>query len=85
MGRMGRHPDLVISCDGCVMRATTACDDCLVTFLADREPDDAVVIDVDVLRSMRRLSAAGLLPELRHSTHRHPSAGPRARSAGGAS
>jgi hypothetical protein len=74
MVAMSTHPDLIISCDSCVMRATRACDDCLVTFIAEREPDDAVVIDVDVLRSMRMLSAAGLLPELRHATERHPAA-----------
>jgi hypothetical protein len=36
---------ITVECDSCVMRGTGACDDCVVTFLLGREPDDAVVID----------------------------------------
>ena len=35
---------LRIDCDDCVMQHTSTCDDCIVTFLINREPDDAVVI-----------------------------------------
>ncbi len=59
-------PSVTISCDDCVMQATSACDDCVVTFLCNREPDEAVIIDVEELRSMRLLANAGLLPGLRH-------------------
>ena len=45
----------------------TACDDCVVTFLLGREPDDAVVIDADEVRAMRMLERAGLVPSLRFS------------------
>ena len=45
----------------------TACDDCVVTFLLGREPDDAVVIDADAGRAMRMLEQAGLVPSLRFS------------------
>lgn len=55
-----------IDCAECVMRGTDACDDCLVTFITGREPDDAVVIDVSEVRAMRLLSQAGLVPQLRH-------------------
>jgi hypothetical protein len=55
-----------ISCDECVMQHTTACDECIVTFLCDREPDDAVVVDVSEARALRVLSDAGLVPSLRH-------------------
>ena len=55
-----------ISCDECVMEGTPACDDCVVTFLCDREPDDAVVIDVVEARALRLLEAGGLAPALRH-------------------
>jgi hypothetical protein len=57
---------LTISCDDCTMQATAACADCVVTFLCNREPHDAVVIDVAEARALRMLSAAGLVPELRH-------------------
>jgi len=55
-----------ISCDECVMRRTSACSDCVVTFLCDRQDDDVVVIDVAEARALRLLSSAGLVPELRH-------------------
>ena len=50
------------------MRDTDACDDCVVSFLLEREPDDAVVIDADEARAMRMLERAGLVPTLRFST-----------------
>jgi len=55
-----------ISCSDCSMQTTSACDDCVVTFICDREPDEAVVVDVEELRSLRVLAGAGLVPELRH-------------------
>jgi hypothetical protein len=61
---------LTISCDDCTMRATPACDECVVTFLCDREPDDAVIIDVAEARVVRMLGRAGLTPPLRHQRRR---------------
>jgi hypothetical protein len=58
--------DLRISCDECVMEGTSACADCVVTFLCDREPDDAVIIDVVEARALRLLQDGGLAPALRH-------------------
>jgi hypothetical protein len=55
-----------INCDDCVMQHTSACDDCMVSFIVDRRPGDAVVIDVEEERAVRMLSDAGLVPELRH-------------------
>ena len=55
-----------IDCDECVMRGTNACEDCVVTFLVNRAPGDAVVIDVAEERAVRMLARAGLVPELRH-------------------
>jgi hypothetical protein len=55
-----------ISCDDCTMRDTVACDGCVVTFICDREPDDAVVIDVAEERALRLLGRSGLVPPLRH-------------------
>lgn len=48
------------------MQHTAACDDCVVSFILDREPDDAVVIDAEEARVVRLLSGVGLVPELRH-------------------
>jgi hypothetical protein len=59
---------LTIDCDCCALRDTAACDDCVVSFLHDREPEDAVVIDADEARAMRMLERAGLVPTLRFST-----------------
>ncbi len=58
---------LTIDCDNCVLQSTNACDDCVVSFLLDREADDAVVIDADEARAMRMLGRAGLVPTLRYS------------------
>lgn len=57
---------LSISCDECVMEGTSACDDCVVTFLCEREPGDAIVIDVTEVRALRLLEQGGLAPALRH-------------------
>ena len=57
-------------CDGCVMVATPACDDCVVTHLCTTaEPERgprAVVLDLDEFRAVRRLQAVGLLPDSRY-------------------
>jgi hypothetical protein len=58
--------DMRISCDECVMEGTSACDDCVVTFLCGRAPGDAVVIDVTEARALRLLEQGGLAPALRH-------------------
>ncbi len=48
------------------MRHTDACDGCVVSFICDREPDDAVIIDVAEERAIRLLGRSGLVPPLRH-------------------
>lgn len=66
---MDTAPDprpLVIDCDDCIGPSIGACDDCVVTFLCGREPDDAVVIDVGEARALRLLADADLVPRLRH-------------------
>jgi hypothetical protein len=59
-----------IDCDDCVMQGTEVCDDCVVTFLVRRPPRQAVVLDLDEARALRRLAGAGLVPKLRHVTRR---------------
>lgn len=64
---MGPMDDVLrISCDDCTMRESAACADCLVTYLCARDATDAVVLDLDEARALRRLSASGLVPEMRH-------------------
>jgi len=55
-----------IDCDECVMQDTSACRDCVVSFVVDREPGSATVFDVDEERAVRLLSEAGLVPRSRH-------------------
>ena len=57
---------LTIDCGDCRLAHTDACADCVVTFLCDREADDAVVIDAAEARAVRLLGDAGLVPRLRH-------------------
>ena len=52
---MAKQP-LTIDCGDCVMAGTTACDDCIVSFIVNREPGDAVVVDADEERALRALS-----------------------------
>jgi hypothetical protein len=61
---------LTIDCDGCTMHGTDVCRDCVVTFICDRAPEDAVVFDAAEQRALRVLGRSGLVPPLRH----HPSA-----------
>jgi hypothetical protein len=49
-----------------MMQHTDTCADCVVSFIVDRRPGDAVVIDVEEERAVRMLADAGLVPELRH-------------------
>ncbi len=57
----------VISCDDCIMQATSACEECVVTFICGRRPEEAVVIDVAEARAVRLLGEVGLVPPLRHA------------------
>jgi len=61
-----RDGTLIISCDTCIMRATVACDDCMVTAMCGGAPHDAVVLDLAEQRAVRLLVDAGLVPALRH-------------------
>ena len=38
-----------------------------VTFLCDREPTEAVLLDLAEVQALRRLAQAGLAPRLRHT------------------
>jgi hypothetical protein len=58
--------NLRIDCDECVMRGTEACDDCVVSFIVERRPGDAIVVDADEQRALKALGDRGLVPRLRH-------------------
>lgn len=62
----GGAPTLRIDCADCAVRCTAACDDCVVSFIVNRDPGDALVVDVAEARAVRLLTDAGLLPGLRH-------------------
>ena len=64
----GTSTAIEVDCATCVMRDSDACNDCLVTYICDREPGDAVIITIDELRAMRTLNEAGLVPGLRHTS-----------------
>lgn len=55
-----------IDCDDCSQQHTTCCDDCVVTFICSRDEDDAVVLNLDEMRTVKMLQISGLVPELRH-------------------
>ena len=70
---------LTIDCDDCSMQCTSACDDCVVSFLLRSDADDAhdggsghttchqpLVLDLDQVRVVRLLGKAGLVPDLKY-------------------
>ena len=67
---MTHIPTRRIDCGECVMAGTTACDDCVVSFIVNREPGDALVVDAAEERALRTLGEEGLVPRLRHHSRR---------------
>ena len=55
-----------IDCADCAHRSTPVCDDCIVSFIVGRAPEDALVVDADEARAVRLLERAGLVPGVRH-------------------
>lgn len=57
-----------IDCDTCSLQHSSACDDCIVTFLCGPVDSTAgVVVNLAEARALRTLGDAGLAPPLRHS------------------
>ena len=56
--------EFVIDCRTCVRRHTASCDECVVTFIASRQPDEAIVVNAAEFAALRRLEAAGLIPAM---------------------
>ncbi|TDT15910.1 hypothetical protein BDK89_1491 [Ilumatobacter fluminis] len=60
---------ITISCDDCRMQSTSACDDCVVSFLLrddEQVEQTPLVLDLDQVRVVRLLGKAGLVPDLRY-------------------
>ena len=55
-GNLGDATPMCIDCHGCAF---------VDTFLLNREPDDAVIIDAAEVRGLRLLEQAGLVPGIR--------------------
>ncbi len=53
---------MLIDCQQCAMKETSACDDCVVTFLLDRGPIELSEAETSALG---HLAAGGLVPRLR--------------------
>jgi hypothetical protein len=53
---------MLIDCEQCAMQGTSACDDCVVTFLLLDGPVDLDESEVDALANLAR---EGLVPRLR--------------------
>ena len=67
---MSNIPDsITIDCDTCIMKSTPTCGDCIVTYICDREVEQAVVVNLADFRAMKALAEAGLVPDLRHEQH----------------
>jgi hypothetical protein len=53
---------MLIDCELCAMRATSACDDCVVTFFLEDGPVD---LDESEVTALANLAGEGLVPRLR--------------------
>jgi hypothetical protein len=53
---------MLIDCELCAMRDTSACDDCVVTFLLSEGPLD---LDQAEVAALANLAGEGLVPRLR--------------------
>lgn len=66
----------IISCDDCSMQCTSACDDCVVTYLLRHDEsgdgesatgDAELVLDREQARVVELFGAAGMVPRLRYT------------------
>jgi hypothetical protein len=48
-----------------VLHGTSACEDCIVTFVLGPQAGGGIVVDVAEARAVRMLQRAGMVPELR--------------------
>jgi hypothetical protein len=60
---------VLIDCDECTKQGTDQCNDCVVTFVLDRD-EGPLVVDADEARALRALGEAGLVPLLKLTPRR---------------
>lgn len=53
-----------IDCDECAKQGTDQCEDCVVSFVLDRD-GGPLVVDAEEARALRALGEAGLVPLLK--------------------
>ncbi len=73
---------MTIDCGTCTRQHTPTCDDCVVSFIVNRQPEEAVVIDVAEFSALKRLQSAGLVPDLLHHSGVDTSGSPRRQAEG---
>ena len=66
MGNQLPAEPLLIDCNDCSLRDTSACVDCVVTFICRSDSASPVVVDLAEVRAIKMFDAAGLVPPLRH-------------------
>lgn len=54
---------MLIDCDECLMQATTACNDCVVTLILEHSP--VAEVDNAEIEALSNLAEVGLVPPLR--------------------
>lgn len=55
---------MLIDCDDCAMQHSSACDDCVVTFILGAQPGP-LEIDASESEALDNLASEGLVPKLR--------------------
>lgn len=68
---------MLIDCDDCAMQHSSACDDCVVTFILGAQPGP-LEIDASESQALDNLASEGLVPRLRLVSRRDDSSPGRA-------
>ncbi len=55
---------MLIDCDDCAMQHSSACDDCVVTFILGAQPGP-LEVDESESTALQNLASEGLVPQLR--------------------
>ena len=61
-----RQCSTVISCDDCMLRDTSACADCVVSFVLNNDTSRPIRFSSGELHAVSLLADAGLVPSLKH-------------------
>ena len=61
--------EFTIDCRTCARPDSASCEDCVLTYVVDREPGEAVVVDAAEFAALRRLADAGLIQAVGPGDH----------------